>query len=539
MTSDQVPHIDATRLGPLREVGAGAQGRIFTAPAVLIDRRFPAVYKEYHPHLRALLDGLALAGLIGLLDEVDEATGRWLCERAAWPAAVVTRDDSPSGYLMCQAPGGMTAAAEVLAGRAGRLDAGAIRASLAEVEEVLGLLHAHDVALGGVAADRLLLWLPAPEPGRNGAFLIGCDGCHRGGRVVLPAAGPGWRPESDRASLARLTAVLVWAASPPEDRGPAPLPEPPPVPTPPTPAPPTPAPPIPAPPTPAGRPAQPPDGATGQPAPDQPTPDQPAPDQPAPDQPAPDQPTPDRPAPWDRPEPAPALVQEPAAHAPARPARRWIPILTAAVVAILAVGSVAAVAVWRGTGGTTAARQAAPSAPAEPPVATAASGGSSGAPSTGRPPSAAAVASPAGQPSGRVGVVDTGAAGSDPRAADVAAMFNTYFSAINTHDYASALLVYDPAGSINPDSPNQRQAFISAVQTTSDTSVVLLSIAGDGSASGVLARVRFVSHQRPGYGPKARPGETCTRWDVTYQLRSPAAHRYRILHAATASNQPC
>jgi hypothetical protein len=115
-------------------------------------------------------------------------------------------------------------------------------------------------------------------------------------------------------------------------------------------------------------------------------------------------------------------------------------------------------------------------------------------------------------------------------------MFDTYFSAINAHDFARALQFYDPAGKINPNVPKQRQTFADGVRTTADSEVTLLSIAGTGP---VQARVRFVSRQQPGYGPKARPNETCTRWDVTYRLTSPAEHQYRIFDAASAANQPC
>jgi hypothetical protein len=52
-------------------------------------------------------------------------------------------------------------------------------------------------------------------------------------------------------------------------------------------------------------------------------------------------------------------------------------------------------------------------------------------------------------------------------------------------------------------------------------------------------RITFVSHQQAGYGPKGRPNETCTRWDVTYLLSSPAAGQYKIVKATKATSRPC
>jgi hypothetical protein len=140
----------------------------------------------------------------------------------------------------------------------------------------------------------------------------------------------------------------------------------------------------------------------------------------------------------------------------------------------------------------------------------------------------------------RVGVVDTGAVAADPRAADIAAMFDQHFSGINSRDYPRAIAVYDPAGVIRPDDPGHRQRFVDGVSTTTDSDVRLLAVGpGAGAPVAATARLTFQSQQAPGYGPKDREGETCTRWDITYALTSPAERQYRILRATTATSDPC
>jgi hypothetical protein len=116
-------------------------------------------------------------------------------------------------------------------------------------------------------------------------------------------------------------------------------------------------------------------------------------------------------------------------------------------------------------------------------------------------------------------------------------MFDTHFSAVNAKDYARALSVYDPAGVINPNDPGQAADFQEAVSTTTDSQIMLRSIGP--STRGVLdARVTFRSNQQSGYGPRERPSETCTAWDVTYTLTQPGGGGYKIL-AGTATNAPC
>jgi hypothetical protein len=127
-------------------------------------------------------------------------------------------------------------------------------------------------------------------------------------------------------------------------------------------------------------------------------------------------------------------------------------------------------------------------------------------------------------------------AAADDRGVAVATMFEAYFRGINTRDIASTMVHYDPAGVINPNDTAQVTGFAQAVSTTTDTDIVLHRI---GTAdNGVQAVVTFRSQQAPGYGPKGRPNEACTAWDITYTLSGAAQSHYRIL-GSNATNRPC
>jgi hypothetical protein len=226
-------------------------------------------------------------------------------------------------------------------------------------------------------------------------------------------------------------------------------------------------------------------------------------------------------------EPAPAFVParpDPqlygSAPPPAQRRRRWwVPVLVAVVV-LLAAGAVTTVLLVERNKDDPVVQ---PSATTQVPT-----GG------TGEPtPSAPTSSAPA-----PVGVVAIDPSVTDPRAADVASMFDTHFSAVNAKDYARALSVYDPAGVINPNDAGEAADFQQAVSTTTDSQIMLRSI-GPSARGGVLdARVTFRSNQQAGYGPQERPNETCTAWDVTYTLTQPGGGAYKIL-AGKATNAPC
>jgi hypothetical protein len=139
-----------------------------------------------------------------------------------------------------------------------------------------------------------------------------------------------------------------------------------------------------------------------------------------------------------------------------------------------------------------------------------------------------------------VGMVDIRSVNGDPRAVDVATMFDRYFSGVNDKDYQRVLAVYDPAGVLNPGDSAQAAAFSRAVSTTTDSDVTIVELGDDTTGAGaVQARVRFTSHQASGYGPKTAPQQTCTTWDVTYVLTFTRTAGYRILRSSRSSNAGC
>ncbi|MDP9791998.1 hypothetical protein J2S43_000510 [Catenuloplanes nepalensis] len=134
-------------------------------------------------------------------------------------------------------------------------------------------------------------------------------------------------------------------------------------------------------------------------------------------------------------------------------------------------------------------------------------------------------------PPGRVGLVSiASAAAADARVAEIATLFDTYFTGINAHDPTVATRVFAPGGVVDPGDAAQVATFNEDTATTQDFDVWLLAVNGD------VATVSFTSSQAPGFGPAERPGETCTNWRLDFQLTSEP----RILGTAPgAVSSPC
>lgn len=140
-------------------------------------------------------------------------------------------------------------------------------------------------------------------------------------------------------------------------------------------------------------------------------------------------------------------------------------------------------------------------------------------------------------PERTVGLVAIRDTVTDWRAEDVARMFDTYFSAINRADYAAAAAVFDPAGSFDPRDPRQLRRFAAGLATTTDSDIVLSALATDITGQ-LVANVSFQSSQEPGYGPRGRESETCTRWDVAYTLTETAPGEW-LINRSRGSSTPC
>ncbi len=129
----------------------------------------------------------------------------------------------------------------------------------------------------------------------------------------------------------------------------------------------------------------------------------------------------------------------------------------------------------------------------------------------------------------RVGMVTIDNGLTDPRAQDVAAMLDTYFTGINAHDMDLVASVLDPSGVVDPASPREMQALADDTSTTRDDDVTLWSLTGKGST--LRAHVTFRSRQQAGMGPRSDPGQTCTRWELDYTLRA-RSDGYRIVRSS-------
>ena len=145
---------------------------------------------------------------------------------------------------------------------------------------------------------------------------------------------------------------------------------------------------------------------------------------------------------------------------------------------------------------------------------------------------------PAAEPlPAQVGLVTVVPGLADARAMEVAAMFDAHFGAINAGDYGAAAAYFDPDGVVDPGDPDQVATFAEDVSTTNDSDLVLHGLTDGPQPGRVLAHLTFRSQQAPGMGPRDRPAETCTRWDIVYELSTTAG--YRIVRGSQAQSTPC
>jgi hypothetical protein len=135
------------------------------------------------------------------------------------------------------------------------------------------------------------------------------------------------------------------------------------------------------------------------------------------------------------------------------------------------------------------------------------------------------------------GLVDTAPSVRDDRAAAVAAMFDTYFAAINAKDFETVASVLDPAGAVDTGNATQMTALAQGLSTVTDSNVVLRAVTGPSAFP--QATVTFRSHQGAGHGPPGRTAETCTDWSILYTLSYQESAGYRIFRSDDASHTSC
>jgi len=144
------------------------------------------------------------------------------------------------------------------------------------------------------------------------------------------------------------------------------------------------------------------------------------------------------------------------------------------------------------------------------------------APAAGRAPSRVTHAASPAPAAGQVRVAASAAGG--PHLAAVLAFLNSYFTAINGHDYAAYQLLFDPV----VRGAESAAAFSAGYGTTTDSAITLQSV-GTIGAGELVAQVSFVSQQQPSASPT---NSSCTDWtislyllgqDGTYLLQQPPA----------------
>jgi hypothetical protein len=133
------------------------------------------------------------------------------------------------------------------------------------------------------------------------------------------------------------------------------------------------------------------------------------------------------------------------------------------------------------------------------------------------PASARAAASPSGPPAGHGAVTVTPAAAIQPHAGPVLMLLDSYFSAINQHDFPAYSSLFIPA--IRATMHN----FGAGYQSTRDSRARLTGLAATGP-EGLAAMVTFVSHQSAADSPDHA---ACDRWHITLFLKSDG-HDYHI-----------
>jgi hypothetical protein len=171
--------------------------------------------------------------------------------------------------------------------------------------------------------------------------------------------------------------------------------------------------------------------------------------------------------------------------------------LIAVIVLVLAGGGTAAALVLSGGHG----RVGAASPPRHP-----ASHSASPTPTPSSPPPTVS-ASPG---SGQVGVAPSVAG--DPQTPQVVALLDSYFGAINAHDYQAYITVLTPQQQQGLTSAQFSQGYAS----TKDSGETLqdISMAPDGST---VATVTFTSHQNP--ADSVNGTESCTTWQLMLYLQ--------------------
>ncbi|MHC0431292.1 serine/threonine-protein kinase [Streptomyces sp. O3] len=216
MTAGNIRRVSYDSLNRGSQLGRGGQGTVYQVTNKKINEAdgggWEVAYKEYSTAVLSLLDADVLASSVALPGTLSAVDGRWLCEKTAWPAAVVESQGSIRGFLMRAVPDRFRFTFQSLAGastgtkRLANLEyllnedsyvAGvglSISDSerlvlLADIASTLSRLHRIGVTVGDLSPKNLLFTTtPRPE-----CFLLDCDAMRLAGATALPQAEtPDW-----------------------------------------------------------------------------------------------------------------------------------------------------------------------------------------------------------------------------------------------------------------------------------------------------------------------------------------------------------
>jgi serine/threonine protein kinase len=228
--------VDAATLALGHQLGQGGQGSVHQVLNKRInesaaDGGWEVVYKEYSPSVLPQLDAAALDAAAALPGRLSSAEGRWLCEKTAWPAAVVQRQGQACGFLMRSVPDRFhftlqtltsantstrrLATMEYLLNDDAYITGIGLAVSdrhrlllLADLAGTLERLHRIGINVGDLSPKNLLFSL-APEPA---CFLIDCDATRLHGATVLPQAEtPDWQVPTGEELATRASDVYKLA----------------------------------------------------------------------------------------------------------------------------------------------------------------------------------------------------------------------------------------------------------------------------------------------------------------------------------------